>query len=170
VAGYLDHLANGAATMKSEKILEPFGLQEFYVDGFGNFRLSNGILRCAAFSQQQAPGGRTQSIAVFRLIVPAAGARPRLKPLPPRLETTSPRCIFSNEARIIRLRKERLRAGSGILPLSTRCRGRRRNPASGDGAPVESGRRFRRGIFHAASDLMTPCLRSRPPWPRRPVS
>jgi hypothetical protein len=32
-------------------------------------------LRCAAFTQQQAPGGRTQSIAVFRLIIPAAGAR-----------------------------------------------------------------------------------------------
>src|SRR5450755_1453330 len=31
---------------------------------------------------------------------------------------------------------------------------------------------FRRGIFHAASDtvLITPCPRSRPPWPRRPVS
>jgi len=54
--------------MKSEKVLEPFGLQEFYVDGFGNFHLSNGILRCAAFTQQPAPGGRTQSIAVFRLI------------------------------------------------------------------------------------------------------
>jgi hypothetical protein len=60
--------------MKSEKVLEPFGLQEFYVDGFGNFHLSNGILRCAAFTQQQAPGGRTQSIAVFRLIIPASGA------------------------------------------------------------------------------------------------
>src|SRR6266536_2469148 len=46
VAGYLHQLANGAATMKSEKVLEPFGLQEFYVDGFGNFHLSNGILRC----------------------------------------------------------------------------------------------------------------------------
>ena len=75
MAGYLHHLANGAATMKSEKVLEPFGLQEFYVDGFGNFHLSNGILRCAAFTQQQAPGGRTQSLAVFRLIIPAAGAR-----------------------------------------------------------------------------------------------
>jgi hypothetical protein len=74
VAGYLHHLANGAANMKSEKVLEPFGLQEFYVDGFGNFHLSNGILRCAAFTQQQAPGGRTQGIAVFRLIIPAAGA------------------------------------------------------------------------------------------------
>jgi hypothetical protein len=61
--------------MKSEKVLEPFGLQEFYVDGFGNFHLSNGILRCAAFTQQPAPGGRTQSVAVFRLIIPAAGAR-----------------------------------------------------------------------------------------------
>jgi len=39
--------------MKNEKVLEPFGLQEFYVDGFGNFHLSNGILRCAAFTQQQ---------------------------------------------------------------------------------------------------------------------
>jgi hypothetical protein len=48
--------------MKSEKALEPFGLQEFYVDGFGNFHLSNAILRCAAFTQQQAPGGRTRSI------------------------------------------------------------------------------------------------------------
>ena len=61
--------------MKSEKVLEPFGLQEFYVDGFGNFHLSNGILRCAAFTQQPAPGGRTQSVAVFRLIIPASGAR-----------------------------------------------------------------------------------------------
>ncbi len=61
--------------MKNEKVLEPFGLQEFYVDGFGNFYLSNGILRSAAFTQQQAPGGRTQSIAVFRLIMPAVGAR-----------------------------------------------------------------------------------------------
>jgi hypothetical protein len=61
--------------MKSEKVLEPFGLQEFYVDGFGNFHLSNGILRSAAFTQQPAPGGRTQSIAVFRLIIPAIGAR-----------------------------------------------------------------------------------------------
>ena len=75
MAGYLHHLANGAATMKSEKVLEPFGLQEFYVDGFGNFHLSNGILQCAAFTQQPAPGGRTQSVAVFRLIIPAAGAR-----------------------------------------------------------------------------------------------
>jgi hypothetical protein len=69
------HLANGATEMKNEKVLEPFGLQEFYVDGFGNFHLSNGILRCAAFTQQPAPGGRTQSVAVFRLIIPAAGAR-----------------------------------------------------------------------------------------------
>jgi hypothetical protein len=61
--------------MKNEKVLEPFGLQEFYVDGFGNFHLTNAILRCAAFTQQPAPGGRTQSIAVFRLIIPAAGAR-----------------------------------------------------------------------------------------------
>jgi len=61
--------------MKNEKVLEPFGLQEFYVDGFGNFHLASGILRCAAFTQQPAPGGRTQSIAVFRLIIPAAGAR-----------------------------------------------------------------------------------------------
>jgi hypothetical protein len=65
--------------MKSEKVLEPFGLQEFYVDGFGNFHLSNGILRCAAFTQQPAPGERTQSIAVFRLIIPAAGARAWIK-------------------------------------------------------------------------------------------
>ncbi len=61
--------------MKSEKVLEPFGLQEFYADGFGNFHLANGILRCAAFTQQHAPGGRTQSIAIFRLIIPAPGAR-----------------------------------------------------------------------------------------------
>ena len=61
--------------MKSEKVMEPFGLQEFHVDGFGNFHLSNGILRCAAFTQQPAPGGRTQSVAVFRLIIPASGAR-----------------------------------------------------------------------------------------------
>jgi hypothetical protein len=61
--------------MKSEKVLEPFGLQEFYVDGFGNFHLSNGILRSAAFTKQPAPGGRTQCIAVFRLIIPAVGAR-----------------------------------------------------------------------------------------------
>ena len=61
--------------MKNERILEPFGLQEFYVDGFGNFHLSNGILRTAAFTRQPAPGGRTQSIAVFRLIIPAVGAR-----------------------------------------------------------------------------------------------
>jgi len=61
--------------MKSERVFEPFGLQEFYVDGLGNFHLANGILRCAAFTQQQAPGGRTQSIAVFRLIMPATGAR-----------------------------------------------------------------------------------------------
>jgi hypothetical protein len=65
----------GAVSMKSKKVLEPFGLQEFYVDGFGNFHLSNGILRYAAFTQQQAPGGRTQSIAVFRVIIPAVGAR-----------------------------------------------------------------------------------------------
>jgi hypothetical protein len=69
------HLVNGAATMKNEKVLEPFGLQEIYVDGFGNFHLSNGILRSAAFTQQPAPGGRTQSIAVFRLIIPAVSAR-----------------------------------------------------------------------------------------------
>jgi hypothetical protein len=69
------HFRHGTVPMKNEKILEPFGLQEFYVDGFGNFHLSNGILRSAAFTQQQAPGGRTQSIAVFRLIIPAAGAR-----------------------------------------------------------------------------------------------
>jgi hypothetical protein len=69
------HLVNGAAIMKSERVLEPFGLQEFYVDGFGNFHLSNGILRAAAFTRQSAPGGRTQSIAVFRLIIPAVGAR-----------------------------------------------------------------------------------------------
>jgi hypothetical protein len=61
--------------MKSEKVLEPFGLQEFYADGFGNFHLANGILRCAAFTQQPAPGARVQSIAIFRLIIPAAGAR-----------------------------------------------------------------------------------------------
>jgi hypothetical protein len=69
------HFRHGTVPMKNEKIFEPFGLQEFYVDGFGNFHLSNGILRSAAFTQQQAPGGRTQSIAVFRLIIPAAGAR-----------------------------------------------------------------------------------------------
>jgi hypothetical protein len=45
--------------MKNEKVFEPFGLQEFYVDGFGNFHLANGIMRCAAFTQQPAPGGRT---------------------------------------------------------------------------------------------------------------
>ena len=61
--------------MKSEKVFEPFGLQEFYADGFGNFHLAKGILRCAAFTHQPAPGGRTQSMAVFRLIIPAAGAR-----------------------------------------------------------------------------------------------
>lgn len=61
--------------MKNEKIMEPFGLQEFYVDGVGNFHIANGILRGAAFTQQQAPGGRVQSIAVFRLIIPVAGAR-----------------------------------------------------------------------------------------------
>jgi hypothetical protein len=69
------HLRHGTVPMKNEKVFEPFGLQEFYVDGFGNFHLSNGILRCAAFTQQQAPGGRTQSIAVFRLIIPAVAAR-----------------------------------------------------------------------------------------------
>jgi hypothetical protein len=69
------HLGHGTVSMKNEKVLEPFGLQEFYVDGFGNFHLSGGILRSAAFTQQQAPGGRTQSIAVFRLIIPAPGAR-----------------------------------------------------------------------------------------------
>jgi len=61
--------------MKNAKILEPFGLPEFYVDGFGNFHLSNGILRGAGFTFQPAPGGRTQNVAVFRLIIPGSGAR-----------------------------------------------------------------------------------------------
>jgi hypothetical protein len=61
--------------MKSERVFEPFGLQEFYADGLGNFHLANGILRCVAFTEQQAPGERRQNIAVFRIILPAVGAR-----------------------------------------------------------------------------------------------
>jgi hypothetical protein len=39
------------------------------------FIFPTAFLRCAAFTQQPAPGGRTQSVAVFRLIIPASGAR-----------------------------------------------------------------------------------------------
>src|SRR5882724_4368949 len=63
-------------------------------------------------------------------------------------------------------------AAEEFLMPQARCHGRRRNPASGDGGPAESGRRFRPAIFHAASGTAptTPCPRSRPPWPRRRVS
>jgi len=163
VAGYLHHLANGAANMKSEKVLEPFGLQEFHVDGFGNFHLSNGnfaVRRVHATTgarrtharhrgfQTDHSGGRR----AWKQHRHAACSQVKLA------SSGSGRTAGAPDQEFFRCQRDAV--GVGVIQQAAMVR--LWNQFAG----------FRRGIFHAASDtvLITPCPRSRPPWPRRPVS
>lgn len=56
-------------------VFEATQLGDVYVDGFANFHLANGILRCSAYTEQGSPGERVTRIATFRLIMPFEGAR-----------------------------------------------------------------------------------------------
>jgi len=60
--------------MRDETLVEPFPVQEIFVDGFSDHIITNGVLTCAGYRIQPASrlNGDPQKIVVIRLVMPAA--------------------------------------------------------------------------------------------------
>lgn len=52
-----------------DRIIEPIGIPEFFADGFGDYNMRNGILRCVGYSLV-----RGQKLGVLRLVIAGEGA------------------------------------------------------------------------------------------------
>lgn len=52
-----------------DRIIEPIGIPEFFADGFGNYTMSKGILRCVGYSLI-----RGERFGVVRLVIAGEGA------------------------------------------------------------------------------------------------
>lgn len=61
--------------MQDKALIEPYAVQEFFVDGFADFYVADGVLRCVGYRVQppRAAGGLVK-VAVMRVVVPASGA------------------------------------------------------------------------------------------------
>lgn len=57
----------------SEELLDVIGLPEFFVDGFTDFTVIDGILRCTGYRKQRGADG-VELVPAFRLQMTLAGA------------------------------------------------------------------------------------------------
>jgi len=120
--------------------------------GSATFIFRTASCRCAAFTQQPAPGERTQA---SRLQIDYSGrgaAAAWIKRFQRARKQRRHVCMSQMKPGIIRLRKARSRGGPESLRHKARCHGVGVIQQAANGGPAESGHRFRRGIFHAASD------------------
>lgn len=62
--------------MGSGDLIEPFAVQEFFVDGFDGFHVLGGTLRCTGYKLQplNQTNGDPLKVAVVKLVVPYGGA------------------------------------------------------------------------------------------------
>lgn len=59
--------------MRDNTLIEPFAVQEIFVDGFSDHVISNGVMTCAGYRLQMQPGSKEpHRIVVIRLVMPAA--------------------------------------------------------------------------------------------------
>ncbi len=60
--------------VKDETLIEPFAVQEFFVDGFDDYEVKDGILTCAGFRAQKASkqSGGPLRVVVLRIVMPVA--------------------------------------------------------------------------------------------------
>lgn len=52
------------------EVLDPFAVSEFFVDGFDDYSIKDGLLRCVGYRLQR-DRGETVRIAVMRIVMPA---------------------------------------------------------------------------------------------------
>jgi len=57
--------------MEGDTLMEPFAAQEFFVDGFTDHGVDNGIFSCVGYRKQRGPNGVCQKVAVIRIAMPA---------------------------------------------------------------------------------------------------
>jgi hypothetical protein len=62
-----------AMGMPDETLIEPFAAQEFFVDGFADHKIINGIFTCAGYRLQQPSrtNGEPLKVVVMRIVMPA---------------------------------------------------------------------------------------------------
>jgi len=59
--------------MRDATLVEPFAVQEIFVDGFSDHTITNGVMSCAGY-RLHAPlhaGGEPHRVVVIRLVMPA---------------------------------------------------------------------------------------------------
>jgi len=57
--------------MGDDELIEPFAVQEIFVDCFTDHTVDNGIFSCVGYRKQRGPGGTCQKVAVIRIAMPA---------------------------------------------------------------------------------------------------
>lgn len=57
----------------SEELLDVIGLPEYFVDGFADFTVIDGILRCTGYRKQRSADG-VELVPAFRLQMTLSGA------------------------------------------------------------------------------------------------
>ena len=69
-------LAGGRCMLEDETLVEPFAVQEYFVDGFADFHVENGVLRAVGYRTQPASrmNGDPLKIVIFRVAIPVNGA------------------------------------------------------------------------------------------------
>ncbi len=59
--------------MPEETLIEPFAAQEFFVDGFADHKIINGIFSCSGYRLQRPSriNGEMLKVVVMRIVMPA---------------------------------------------------------------------------------------------------
>lgn len=59
--------------MRDETLVEPFSVQEIFVDGFCDHQISNGVMTCVGYRLQRPSrqNGDPLKVVVVRLVMPA---------------------------------------------------------------------------------------------------
>lgn len=58
--------------MRDETLIEHFAVPEIFVDGFSDHIITNGVMSCAGYRLQQAPGAtKPERVVVVRIVIPA---------------------------------------------------------------------------------------------------
>jgi hypothetical protein len=62
--------------MQDETLVEPFAVSEYFVDGFTDYEVHNGILSCAGYRLQKPSrlNGDPLKVVIFRIVCPVSGA------------------------------------------------------------------------------------------------
>lgn len=74
VGGHARSAAGGRTTMRDETVVEPFTVQEFYLDGFAGYQVRNGMMFCCGFRFQEPSklNGDPLKIVQVKLIFPVS--------------------------------------------------------------------------------------------------